>query len=150
MADDVEVTGVGARSPHNEGLYEAGKALMVESVQVGRDFCKSMIGVATGAIPIYIALVGLAAGKDFRPSAGEGAVLTLAPLALLCSATAFAVGYFPKRTTYSLDIPAEIDAARTATLGKRMLWASIGFGLLVVGIALAVAGIFYGLSLEAP
>jgi hypothetical protein len=150
MADEIEVTGVGPRSPHHEGLYEAGKALMVESVEVGRDFCKSMIGVATGAIPIYVTLVGLAVGKDFRPSAGEGVVLTLAPVVLLCSATAFAIGYFPKRTMYSLDLPAEIDAARAATLGKRMLWASVGFGLLVLGIALAVAGVFYGLSLDVP
>ena len=147
MADDIEVTGVGPRSPHNEGLYEAGKALMVESVEVGRDFCKSMIGVATGAIPIYVALLGLAVGKDFRPSAGEGAVLTLAPAALLLSATAFAIGYFPKRTTFSLDLPAEIDAARAATLGKRMRWSYVGFGLLMLGIALAVAGVFYGLTL---
>lgn len=150
MADEIEVTAVGPRSPHNEGLYEAGKALMVESVEVGRDFCKSMIGIATGAIPIYVALVGLAVGKDFRPSPGEGVVLALAPAVLLGAATAFAVGYFPKRSTFSLDLPAEIDAARAATLDKRMLWSTVGFGLLMLGIALAVAGVFYGLSLDRP
>jgi hypothetical protein len=148
MSDEIEVSDVGPRSPHNEGLYEAGKALMLESIEVGRDFCKSMIGVATGAIPIYVALVGLALGRDFRPSAGEGVVLTLAPAVLLASATAFAIGYFPKRTAFSLDLPSEIDAARTATLAKRLLWSYLGFGLLVLGIALGVAGVFYALSLD--
>jgi hypothetical protein len=148
MSDEIEVSDVGPRSPHNEGLYEAGKALMVESIHVGRDFCKSMIGIATGAIPIYVALVGLALGRDFRPSAGEGVVLTLAPAALLASATAFAIGYFPKRTAFSLDLPSEIDAARTATLAKRLLWSYVGFGLLLLGIALGVAGVFYALSLD--
>lgn len=151
MANDaIKVTNARARSPHNEGLYEAGKALMVDSVDVGRDFCKSMIPVATGAIPIYIALVGLATGKEFRPSFSEGLVLALAPTVLLLSAAAFAVGYFPKTTTFSLDVPSEIDSARTATVNKRMLWSTVGFGLLLAGIALAIAAVFYGLSLEIP
>ena len=93
---EVEIREVGTRSPHNEGLYEAGKALLVESIEVGRDFSKSMITVATGSIPVYLALVGLAVGKEFRPSLGEGIVLVLGPAGFLLSATAFAIGYFPR------------------------------------------------------
>jgi len=147
---EVEIREVGGRSPHNEGLYEAGKALLVESIEVGRDFCKSMITIATGSIPVYLALVGLAVGKEFRPSLGEGIVLVLGPAGFLLSATAFAIGYFPKKSAFSLDMPSEIETARTSTLDKRKLWATIGFGMLLLGIVLAIAGLIYGLTLEVP
>jgi hypothetical protein len=148
--EQVQISEVGARSPHHEGLYEAGKALLVESIEVGRDFSKSMITIATGSIPVYVALVGLAVGKDFRPSLGEGIVLVLGPAAFLLAAASFAIGYFPKKTAFSLDIPSEIETARTATLNKRKLWSTIGFGLLLLGIALAIAGLFYALTLDVP
>ena len=148
--DHVKVADVRARSPHNEGLYEAGKALLVESIDVGRDFCKSMITISTGSIPVYVALIGLAVGKDFRPSFGQAIVLVLGPVAFLLSAAAFAIGYFPKKTAFSLDLPDEIEAARTATLRKRTLWSTIGFALLLLGIALALAGLIYALTLGVP
>lgn len=148
--EEIQVSDARPRSPHNEGLYEAGKALLVQSVEVGREFCKTMITVATGAIPIYIALVGLIVGKDFRPDFGQGLILVLAPAALLLSATAFAIGYFPKKSAFSLDLPAEIDTARTNTVQKRMLWSYVGFGLMVLGIVLATGAIFYALTIEVP
>ena len=109
-----------------------------------------MITIATGSIPVYVALVGLAVGKDFRPSFGQGIVLVLGPTAFLLSAAAFAIGYFPKKTAFSLDLPDEIEAARSATLNKRTLWSTIGFGLLLVGIALALAGLLYALTIGVP
>jgi hypothetical protein len=146
----IEISEIQARTPHNEGLYEAGKALLVGSVDVGRDFCKSMITVASAAIPVYAALLALAIGKEFRPSFGQGVVLTLAPVALLLSATTFAIGYFPTTSTFSLDVPSEIEVARKATVSKRLRWSYIGFALFVMGIALSLVGVYYGLSLEVP
>ena len=74
----------------------------------------------------------------------------LGPAAFLLSAAAFAIGYFPKKTTFSLDLPSEIETARTTTLNQRRLWSAIGFGLLLLGIALALAGIFYALTIDVP
>ncbi len=147
MSNDIEVVSAEPLSPHNEALYEAGKALLIGSVDVGRDFCKSMIPVATGAIPIYLALIGLVVGKEFRPNLHQGVVLTLAPGAFLLATGAFTFGYFPSGTTFSLDLPDEIEAVRTATLTRRKRWASIGVGLLVAGVILSICGIYYGLSL---
>src|SRR5580658_4573032 len=50
MADQLEVARGEPVSPHNEALYDAGKAILVETIEVGRDFCRYMIGIATGAI----------------------------------------------------------------------------------------------------
>jgi hypothetical protein len=133
---------------HNEALVEAGKALMISSVDVGRDFCKSMIATSTGAIPIYVALVAFSVGKDFRPDFGQGILLMLAPIALLLSAVAFAYGYFPASLDFSVEVVDQIATARTATINKRIRWSAIGFGLLILGIALSVFGVFYGLSIH--
>jgi len=46
---------------------------------------------------------------------------------------------------FSLDLPADIEAARKATFAKRVRWSHIGFALML-GIALAVASVFYGFS----
>lgn len=146
MNDHIRVSDIEARSPHNEGLYEAGKTLLVDSVEVGRDFCKSMMSVATGAIPVYIALVGLVVGEKFRPNLSQGIVLTLAPGAFLLALIAFAIGYFPTGLTFSLDIPDQIERARSATIRKRLHWSFIGLGLLVLGILLSIIGIYYGLT----
>jgi hypothetical protein len=148
VTDRIEISDIEPLTSHNEGLIEAGKAMLVSSVDVGRDFCKSMITVATAAIPVYIALVGLAVGKDFRPDFQEGLVLSLAPAALLASAISFGIGYFPKSASFSLDVPSEIDAVRQATLKKRMRWAYIGLGLFVLGVVLSMASVYYGLSLD--
>lgn len=112
----------GTSQSAQRGLYDAGKTLLVESVAVGRDFCKSTITVATSAIPIYTALVRFAVGKHFRPKFHPGLLLALARSAFLltATATAFALGYFPKRSTFPLDVPAEIENARKAAVSKRL------------------------------
>jgi hypothetical protein len=90
MADGIEVR-TAPESPHNAALYEAGKQLLVDSVEVGRDFCKFMVGVSTGAIPTYLALVGLATGKTFRPSFTEGLILLTPAVLFLAGAGIFAL-----------------------------------------------------------
>jgi hypothetical protein len=148
MSNQIEVSGLEPLSPHNAALYEAGKTLLVESVEVGRDFCKSMIGVATGAIPVYLALVGLVVGEKFRPGFYEGLLLALAPAAFLVAAVVFAFGYFPSTSVFSLDVPEEIERARATTISRRKKLALVGFGTLVLAIVLSIAGLFYGLRLN--
>ena len=36
-------------SPHNKALYEAGKKMLVDSIDVGREFCKFMTTTSLGA-----------------------------------------------------------------------------------------------------
>jgi hypothetical protein len=148
LTDEIEVVAVEPESPHNAALYEAGKTLLIESVQVGREFCKFMVGIATGAIPTYLALVGLAVGKDYSPSNAEGILLLVAPTLFLAAAGVFAFGCFPVSGTLSLDIPSEIESARTAATDRRRKCALIGFTLFGVGVACAVAGATYALAIE--
>ena len=56
-AKSEEVQQVSVISPHSKALFETGKAILLDSVSTGREFCKSMIGTSTGAIPIYLGIL---------------------------------------------------------------------------------------------
>jgi hypothetical protein len=145
---DVTVTDLQGVTPHNAALYEAGKALLVASVDVGREFCKTMITVAMGAVATYLALLGLAVGKDYRPSVAVGGLLLVPVVALLVSACLFAWGYFPKTTDISLDSVESISTTRSEIVSRRRTLAAAGFGLFVLAVVAAVAGTVYGFTLE--
>ena len=150
MNEEIEVVSVEPESPHNAALYEAGKTLLVETVQVGREFCKFMVGISTGAIPTYLALVGLAVGKSYNPTDLEGVLLLVAPALFLVAAGIFVLGCLPVSGTISLDIPAEIEQARTDATNRRRTCGLIGFIVFALGVACAVAGATYALAIDVP
>jgi hypothetical protein len=138
-----EVEEVGEVSPHSKALYEAGKALLVSSIETGRDFCKFMIGVSTGAIPIYLGLLKFVLPEGFVPPAREG-LLALIPAALfLLASVLFVVGYFPQKSTFSLDLIEEIERERTQALQWRHRLAITGFTLFCIAL---VAGLLVTLG----
>jgi hypothetical protein len=137
----IEVNSSTPISPHNAALYEAGKTLLVQSVEVGREFCKFMIGICTGAIPIHLSLVGLIADDAYKPSARAGALLLCPAFVFLLAAVAFAVGYFPVRSKFSLDLPKEIENARTATMNRRYKFSRLGFIGFCFGVVVSIAAI---------
>jgi hypothetical protein len=139
-----------AQTPHTEALYEAGKKLLVDSIEVGREFCKFMVGVSNGAIPLYLALVGLAVGKNYRPTLIEGIFLLAPPAVFLIAASVFAAGYFPVHSNFSLELLHEIEAARLAIVKRRYTSASWGFTLFVIAVMLSVAAVTYALSTGSP
>jgi hypothetical protein len=146
----IEVSEVQAVTPHSAALYEAGKALLVDSIDVGREFCKSMIPIATGAIATYLALLGLAVGKDYRPSLPVGGLLLLPVISLLASACVFAWAYFPQTTDISLESIEGIAETRDGIIEYRLWYTAVGFGLFVLGVAAAIAGTVYGFTIDIP
>lgn len=137
-----------AITPHTEAVYEAGKKILVDSVEVGRDFCKFMIGVCTGAIPIYLTLVGLSAGRDFRPSLGQGLLLLVPATGFLAAAGVFAAGYFPVTSSFSLEVVDEIESARASIVNRRYERARLGFYVFLAAAAAATLMAIYGLQLS--
>ena len=141
---EVSVTDTARLSPHGEALYEAGRAMLVGSADVGRELCKTMLTVSSGAVPVHVALIGLAAGKDFDFSPLTGALALLAPTLYLAAVCAFAYGYFPiKIKAMSLEDPASIEAARVATMTRRYTWARNGFALFGAGVIATLGSAAY-------
>jgi hypothetical protein len=125
-------------SPHEQALYEAGKEILIGSLAVGRDFCKFMVGVSTGAIPLYLGLLALALPKDYRPNWWKG-IFAITPGAMfLVGAIVFAIGVFPRTSTFSLDIPEEIEQARSSAIRWRGTFASLGFIVFALAVVASI------------
>lgn len=121
-------------SPHNRALYEAGKKLLVESIDVGRDFCKFMTTTTLGAIPTYLALLKLVLPKDYSLRSYDEVHFLLPPLIFLTASILFVLGYFPQKGSLSLDLPKEIERERSSTIHRRFRFASVAFVIFCFGI----------------
>jgi len=147
-ANPVRVT-VGPPRPisiQNEALLEAGKEMLSKSVEVGRDFCKTMVTVCGAAIPIHVALVGLAAGKEFKFDLLQGLLALAGPALYLIAMCTFSYGYFPGRSAMSLEDVDSIAKARDSALERRYESALGGTSLFAFGViaTLGAAMYFFG------
>ena len=93
----IELERVQDITPHNKALYEAGKKLLVDSVDVGREFCKFMTTTTLGAIPAYLALLKLVLPKDYSLHSYDEVLFLAPPMIFLASAALFVLGYFPQK-----------------------------------------------------
>jgi hypothetical protein len=148
---EITVSDTQAITPHNQALYDAGKEMLVDSISVGRDFCKFMVGVATGAVPLYLGLLALGIPKDYRPAWWwEGVALVAPGLVFLAAAAVFALGFFPRTGAFSLDLPDQIDQARQAAISTRPRFSTWGFVLFGVGAIATIAVVIWAFRIQAP
>lgn len=144
----VAVSDVQAVTPHNDALYEAGKKLLMDSVETGRDYCKFMITTSVGAIPVYLGLLGVMLPEKYEPTWTSGPVLIVPPLLFVASAALSIAGYLPRVATFSLDLPEEIEEVRQATIGRRRKFALAATTLFCVAALFAIVVALWSLSLE--
>lgn len=132
----IDIESVGDLSPHNKALYEAGKKLLIDSLDVGRDFCKFMTTTTLGAIPTYLALLKFMMPKDYVLSSNADLVMLLPPALFLVSSFFFVLGLFPEKSAVSLDIVEDIERERRNTIQRRYRYSAAGFVIFSVGVAL--------------
>lgn len=133
-------------SPHDKALLKAGEKLLAESVEVGRDFCKSMIGVATGAVPLYLGLLKAFVPEEWVPNTAWGFPYTVPPALFMAAAVIFVLGYLPSPRMVSLDDPDNLERILSTLAKRRLRYARIGFGVLVVAVVGGVWCLFAVLS----
>jgi hypothetical protein len=104
MNQGIELEEVSAVTPHNRALYEAGKTLLIESITTGREFCKFMISVSTGAIPIYLGLLKFVLPEHYILSLEQGIFAVVPAVFFLTASVIFAIGYYPQAGRFYLDI----------------------------------------------
>lgn len=138
QAFKVQVSQVGAVSPHNKAIYEAGKTMLIDSIKTGRDFCQFMITTSTGAIPVYLAIIAFLLPKDYSLGIFMGIVIAGPAVLFLLAALIFAYGYFPTGDYFSLDIIEEIEVARNRNIDRRRKLATVGFVIFAIAILYAI------------
>lgn len=137
----VKIVSVDPLSPHNEALYETGKEMLKDSVSTARDFCKFMITVSTGSIPIYLGLLKFVLPENAVLSSNEIILSILPPFFFLISSILFIFGYFPQIDYLSLDIVDEIKQMYEKTLKKRKIFTNWGIAFYLIGCILAILSI---------
>jgi hypothetical protein len=124
-------------SPHNKALYDAGKKMLVDSLDVGRDFCKFMTTTSLGAIPTYIALLKLVLPKDYSLQQSSELLLLAPAFAFLLSSVLFVIGLYPGKGSVCLDYPSEIEQARNRLIARRRMLSVSGFSAFALAVAYA-------------
>lgn len=126
-------------SPHQLALLEFGKELISESLSVGREYCKSMISICTGAIPLYLGILAFVLPEGYSLGISRG-LLVIAPVLLyLAALLIFTYGYFPVADSFSLDVLEEIEAVRDRSIGRRRDASRAGFVLFLLATLAAAA-----------
>lgn len=119
-------------------LLKCGEQLLLESLEVGRQFCRAMVGFSLTAIPVYVGLL-----KLFFPSAGMQMTgpryAWVIPVALFLAAASVAVwGYLPKFGNVSLELVDELRSTRNAAVRHRHQAGVGSFILFVLGVIASV------------
>jgi len=142
VADDVSLV-----SPTNQAIYEAGKAMLIDSISTGREFCKFMIGTAMSAIPIYLALLKFVLPEKYVPSLNVGIIALIPAVIFLIAGIVFLVGYFPHTSITTLDLPDEIENERQRTVTWRYNLGIAGFSVFCLAIVTGIIITYYMLRL---
>ena len=121
-------------TPHEQADMDAGQQLLTESISVGREFCKFMIGICTGAVPIYLSLVGLYLQEAKRVSCDTRIEIFIPVAIFMVAAAVFVYGYLPTRGNLSLDRLATIEQERNSAISRRFWCTVLGLLILAAGM----------------
>ena len=135
-------------TPHSKALYEAGKSLLIDSVTTAREFCKSMITISTGAIPIYLGMLSYLLPKDYLLGVGAGITIAIPAIGFLIAAIIFVGGYIPITSKFSLDIIEEIERERDKVIRHRSKFIWSGVVVFVVSTLLAISAIVINIGIR--
>lgn len=128
-------TAVGAvPSPHAKAIAEAGRLMLLDAVVVGREFCKFMIGVVSGAVPIYLGLLEWVRPTSKGLGRTDQLIAAVPVLLFLASSTVFMLAYLPMRGTFSLDVIEDVEMQRAEAINKRHYGAVVGFTFFLAGV----------------
>ena len=140
-SDNIVTRGSCPISVHNRALCEVGKIILIDSLSVGRNFCKDMITISTGAIAIYLGFIRFLIPLTFEKqdlSLLGGLILSTPGFLFLIASVFFALGYLPKISGFSLDFIESVELARRDLLNKRMDQARLGFAFFSLGMLAAI------------
>jgi hypothetical protein len=124
-------------------LQEAAKEIVLESLPIGREFCKFMVGFASGAVPVYLGLVNLFLPSNFAFASSDRAYLGLPVLGFMLAALLFVWGYMPKSDPFDLNESTSIEAHRRDAIRKRSRLGVAGFGVFMIAVIGAAAVVLF-------
>lgn len=144
----VRVIQSAALSPHSKALYEVGKSLLSDSLESGRDFCKTMIGTSTGAIPLYLGILTFLLPDKFILGFGAGLTVAAPSIGFLIASALFTIGYLPASGNISLDIVEDIERALEKIISYRKRYIYSGMAVFIASTFLAILVIIINIGVK--
>lgn len=126
-------------SAQSTTMLEVGKTMVTSSLTVPSNYCSSMISIALGAIPTYIALLTYFSTKVPASTVPPLWALLLPPSFLLLAAAAFIIGYVPIRQKIDLADIGDIETKYDRVVLRRWRCSVLGTAVLFLAIILAIA-----------
>ena len=145
---NLKISNIKIVSPHNKAIYELGKSMLLDSINTGREFCKFMISISIGAIPVYLGILTFLLPKDYNLGLEMSLIILLPPIFFLLSVIVFTISYFPIISNFSLDIIEEIEKVREVTIKRRIKRIKIGFSIFLIASLLSIVVIIFNLGLR--
>jgi hypothetical protein len=134
-------------SPQDSVLCEVGDAMVKGSMETGRDFCKTMITLTTGSIPIYFALLGFLLPRVATLPAYWLLLFMVPPVLFLIAAMIFLLGYLPKKHDVSLIELETVKKTYIDTVNRRRNLMIAGAAFFLIGYIITI---IYLLALIIP
>ena len=132
--EQMRVAEVSPMTHNSEALFEAGKALLIQSIEIGRDFCKFMISICAGAIPVYLGLLKFVLPEPCTFTAWQKSFVAIPLLLFAFALLVFVWGFFPQRGRFSLDVAEVIEEERRTTIRRRYACSWAGFLIFLAGV----------------
>lgn len=134
----VAISGVSSPTVQDEALLEAGRKLLLSSVDDSRNYCQQMIAVATGAIPVYLAVLKLWFPDDQVALARVNILFSVPVFLFLLATLFFSLGYLPRQYEINVGNLDSIEDVRTKLMRYRAVYGFIGFALFCLGTVIGV------------
>lgn len=134
---------VSSLTVQDEAMLEFGRRLLLDSVEDGRSFCRQMITIATGAIPIYLGLLKLWFPDDKSAPARNSIYFAVPVFLFLLATMSFSLGYIPLWYEPTIGNLANIENTRLKLMRHRAIWGLIGFVLFCLGIFVSVLAVLF-------
>lgn len=147
-ASSIRVVDVTDITPHSKALYEAGKSLLIDSITTAREFCKSMITISTGAIPIYLGILSYLLPKNYVLGKNAAATIAAPAIGFLFAALIFIAGYLPVSGTFSLDVIEEIEQERNKVVRRRERFVWSGVIVFMLSTLAAISAIVVNIGIR--
>ena len=106
-------------SAHDEAILEAGEKILVDSVNVGREFSKFIITTSFSALPFYFALLKFL--SDNGENVETTAIAIAPPILFILSSVAYIISFFPQHGELSVDDLQEVERMRVKIVKRRKI-----------------------------
>lgn len=128
-------------SPHSKALYESGKKILIDTIDVGREFCKYMIQTSLSAIAVFLGVLTFLLPEKFVLGIAAGGLIALPAIGFLIASILFSIGYLPSSGSISLNDLDEIESERLKLISRQLkfIWSgSTVFILSILGSIYAI------------